>query len=120
PLSLHDALPIYGLLPPAPFTRMSHVPNLSLIPLLAASTEVLSVTSQLMPTASPPSLLISSATASQFLRVRPRIATFAPAPARSLQKWEPSTPPPPVTTAVFPERSVLFMSLPPDNLMLNC
>src|SRR5690625_2347557 len=49
-----------GLLPPAPFTRMSHVPNLSLIPLLAASTEVLSVTSQLMPTASPPSLLISS------------------------------------------------------------
>src|SRR5699024_9929453 len=106
-----------GLLPPAPLTRMSQVPNFLLISLLAASTEVLSVTSQLIPTASPPSFLISSATASQFSSVRPSIATFAPAPARALQKWDPITPPPPVTTAVFPERSVLFMSLPPDNLI---
>src|SRR5208282_2012917 len=73
----------------------------------AASRAGRSSTSARKPRAPRPSARKAPATASAASRRRSRTATLAPHSARALAIREHSTPPPPVTTATLPERSIL-------------
>ena len=96
-----------GLFPPAPFRRMSTVPNFSRMVSRAASRLALSRTFAPTAMAVPPSLVISSTTFCAASTLRSQTATFAPLAARAFANSEQRTPPPPVTRATFPDRSIL-------------
>ena len=92
-----------GRLPPAALMRMSAGPRRSRRARRAASREDLSVASQERAIAVPPSRAMSCATVSARSRPRASTATRAPHAASARAMHEPSTPLPPVTTAVFPQ-----------------
>ena len=95
-----------GLLPPAPFTKISHLPS-SFSTFSATSLQMfLSSTLHLNAFAIKPSACISSATCFAASSFRSRRATFAPARARIFANLAHKIQPAPVTTATFPERLV--------------
>ena len=92
----------FGLLPPAPFRRMSQVPSFSLISLRASSIDSISKTLQPTAIASPPASFISSAQACAASLFKSRTATLQPCSASVFANEAQSIPPPPVTTATLP------------------
>src|SRR3990170_1386638 len=86
---------------PALFTRMSTAPHSPVIRSTMAATASPSVTSATTPTAWPPALLISSATASALSWNRSFTATRVPSPASVMQIWRPMPRPAPVTSATL-------------------
>ena len=105
-----------GLFPPAPFNKISTVPNFSFIVFFAASRLSFSSTFAAMPIAVPPSALISSAVFFAASPFKSSTATAAPVFATAFANIEHSTPPPPVTMAVFPFKSISngnFISINP-------
>ena len=97
----------FGLLPPAPFRRISAPPNVSSTCARALCRLSRSSTSVASGSARPPCARMRSAVAAARSAVKSSTATFAPHSASASQKAEQSTPPPPVTTAVLPRRSIL-------------
>src|SRR5919198_521680 len=98
-----------GWLPPAPLTRQSTRPNSATISRAARSRSSRRVASPEKATARPgPS--ISERTASAFSRLRASTATSAPQPTSARTITRPRTPVPPVTTAVRPLKSYIFVS----------
>ena len=92
-----------GLFPPAPLIRISTLPNVSVTVLYAAS--MLFLSRQLVGTASA-FCPIFSATAFAASSLISKRATFAPQAASASAKALISTPPAPVMTAVFFDRSI--------------
>ena len=96
-----------GLLPPAPFIRISIFPKAAMTASQAAKILSFSSTLHTNACAVPPFAQMRFATTSAASSERSSTATFAPHSPRASAKQEQRTPPPPVTTAVLPERSTL-------------